>query len=302
MNSTTLTSEDYPPALRRLLDDEDIVEVMANADGQLWVDTLTRGLLVCDTTLTAELRERVIRLVADYAGRVCHPGEPRLSARLPGGHRFQGHLPPVVEAPSFTIRKHARRRLTLQDLMRKKTLTPAQADRLLGAIQARHNILIAGGTGSGKTTLMNALIPYVTRGGRRIVTIEDTPELNTPAETHRLALFVRHEVGFGWAEAVQDALRLRPDTIIVGEVRDGAALDMLKAWNTGHRGGLATVHANSARDVPYRLANLVQERIPQVPDGLLDTIDTICFLEHRKVMEIWSPAKEGQSATPGRSS
>lgn len=139
----TLTADDYPPVLQRLLDDDDIIEVMANADGKLWVDTLSRGLLVCDQMLSAELRERVIRLVADYAAYVCHAEKPRLSARLPGGHRLQGHLPPVVEAPSFTIRKHAKRRLTLKDLMRSKTLTPAQADRLLSSIEEHHNILIA---------------------------------------------------------------------------------------------------------------------------------------------------------------
>lgn len=297
---TTLSYADYPPVLRTLLDDDDIVEVMANADGRVFVDTLSQGLLCCDTTLSPEVRERVIRLVADHEGRVCHGQSPRLSARLPGGHRFQGHLPPVVEAPSFTIRKHARRRLTLKDLMRSKTLGPDQASRLLSAIEDHHNIIIAGGTGSGKTTLMNALLPYVTQNGRRIVTIEDTPELNTPEHTHRLALFVRHEVGFGWSEAVQDALRLRPDTIIVGEVRDGAALDMLKAWNTGHRGGLATVHANSAKDVLFRLANLVQERLPRVPAGLLYAVDTVCFLEHRKVVEIWSPAKDAHGGVSGR--
>ena len=225
--------------------------------------------------------ERIIRLVAHHVGVEVHFWSPRVSAELPEtGERFEGLLPPVVVAPAFAIRKPAGAVFTLDDYVAAGIITRLQGAALRAAITGRENILVAGGTGTGKTTLTNALLAELAARDERVILIEDTRELQCAAPD-TVALRTRPGV-VAMADMVRSTLRLRPDRIIVGEVRGGEALDMLKAWNTGHPGGIATVHANSAASALYRLEQLIQEAVVTVPRRLIaEAIDIIVFIEGR---------------------
>ena len=204
-----------------------------------------------------------------------------MSAELPeSGERFEGVLPPVSEAPCFSIRKPAGKLYRLSDYELSGVLIETQADVLRDAIQSHKNILIAGGTGSGKTTLANALLSEIAASGERIILIEDTRELSCDAQDC-IALRTRDGVA-SLGDLVRSTLRLRPDRIIVGEVRGGEALDMLKAWNTGHPGGVATVHANSAAAALTRLEQLIGETVVNAPRSLIaEAIDIVIYIAGR---------------------
>jgi type IV secretion system protein VirB11 len=194
--------------------------------------------------------------------------------------RFEGVLPPVATGPCFSIRKPASRIYTLADYVSDGIMSAEVARLLSLAVVERRNILVAGGTSSGKTTLANALLAELGIRDERVILIEDTRELQCAAPD-TVALRTRPGV-VSMADLVRSTLRLRPDRIIVGEVRGGEALDMLKAWNTGHPGGIATVHANSARGALYRLEQLIQEAVVTVPRRLIaDAIELIVFIEGR---------------------
>jgi type IV secretion system protein VirB11 len=198
------------------------------------------------------------------------------------GERFEGLLPPVSVAPCFSIRKPAKRVYTLDDYVNDRIMLPAQADALRQAVSDRKNVLVAGGTSSGKTTLANALLAEVATLNERVIIIEDTRELQCAAPD---CVALRTKTGVvTMSDLVRSTLRLRPDRIIVGEVRGAEALDMLKAWNTGHPGGIATVHANSAVSALYRLEQLVQEVVVTVPRRLIaEAIDLVVFIGGRGV-------------------
>jgi type IV secretion system protein VirB11 len=261
------------------LQEATVVEIMANPDGRVWVEHQGQVPRPTGIRLDAATVERVIRLMASHCHTECHAAAPSLSAVLPGdGARFQGFLPPVVTAPAFVIRKKALRVFTLDEYVASGIMPAAYATAITQAVQDRCNILIAGSTGSGKSTLANAVLACIAATGDRVVTIEDTPELQCTAPNH-LALYTR-EGGATMQQLVKDTMRCRPDRIIVGEVRDGAALDLLKAWGTGHPGGVATVHANSARATLTRLEQLVQEVVVTVPRALIaETVHLIVCLE-----------------------
>jgi type IV secretion system protein VirB11 len=197
-----------------------------------------------------------------------------------GGERFEGLLPPVAPAPCFAVRKPARVLYRLADYLAARIVTPAQAEALRAAVATRRNIVVVGGTSSGKTTLVNALLAEVADRGDRVVLIEDTRELHCAAED---SVSLRTKPGVAsLADLVRSTLRLRPDRIVVGEVRGPEALDMLKAWNTGHPGGLTTLHANSARAGLYRLEQLIQEAVVTVPRRLIaEAIDVVVFVQGR---------------------
>lgn len=248
------------PEILAALDDPDVVEVLANPDGRLVVDRLRDGRRLGDVRLAPEARERVIRLVADHVGAPVTREDPRLSGVMPGGERFQGVLPPVAAAPAFSIRKRPRVVFTLEDYVTEGALTPAGAAALQQAARDRLNLVISGGAGSGKTTLANAILAEPAFAEDRVFLIEDVPELQCSAWDQVPVLTRRHPRPIGVADLVRDALRMRPDRIVVGEIRDGAAaLETLKAWNTGHPGGLATLHANSAAEALSRLEDLIAE-------------------------------------------
>lgn len=273
------------PAIAAALSDPRVIEIMVNPDGALRVDILGEGRVDIDLKLDPAEVERIIRLVASHARTELHGEAPIVSAELPphgagAGERFEGLLPPVSTAPCFSIRKPAARVYTLLDYVADGIMS-AEAARLLSlAVVDRRNILVVGGTSSGKTTLANALLAEMAHLDERVILIEDTRELQSPAPD-TVALRTRTgSVTMG--DLVRSTLRLRPDRIIVGEVRGAEALDMLKAWNTGHPGGIATVHANSAASALYRIEQLIQEAVVTVPRRLIaDAIDMIVFIAGR---------------------
>ncbi len=264
-----------------LLADTSVVEVMLNPDGRIWVDRLSSGLADTGERLTAEDGERIIRLIAHHVGSEAHATSPRLSAELPEtGERFEGLLPPLVANPSFSIRKPASIVFTLDDYVAASIMSEAQADALRQAVVQRLNIIVAGATSSGKTTLTNALLAEVARTEDRVVILEDTRELQCAAP-NVVALRTKDGVA-SLADLVRSALRLRPDRILVGEVRGAEAIDLLKAWGTGHPGGVGTLHAGSAIGALLRLEQLIQEAVVTVPRPLIaDTINLIVVLHGR---------------------
>ncbi|WP_192384836.1 P-type conjugative transfer ATPase TrbB [Mesorhizobium silamurunense] len=268
-------------AITRLLDDPAIVEVMLNPDGRIWIDQLAEGLADTGEVLSAADGERIVRLVAHHVGAEVHPRSPRVSAELPEtGERFEGLLPPVVAAPAFAIRKPAVAVFTLDDYVAAGIMTANQAVTLLAAVAARANILVAGGTSTGKTTLTNALLAEVAKGADRVVIIEDTRELQCSAPN---LVVMRTKDGVATlADLVRSSLRLRPDRIPIGEVRGSEALDLLKAWGTGHPGGIGTIHAGSGIGALRRLEQLIQEAVVTVPRALIaETIDLVAVLSGR---------------------
>ncbi|MBR0900088.1 P-type conjugative transfer ATPase TrbB [Bradyrhizobium tropiciagri] len=269
------------PAIALALEEPDVVEVMVNPDGKLWLDRHGKGRADTGVALTPQESERIIRLVASHVRAEASGSCPIVSAELPEtGERFEGILPPVSVAPCFAIRKPATTTFRLSDYVKAQIASPAMAKVLTTAVIEARSILIAGGTGSGKTTLANALLAEIAGLDERVVLIEDTRELRCDA---RDAVALRTRPGVAsLADLVRSTLRLRPDRIIVGEVRGAEALDMLKAWNTGHPGGIATVHANSARAALYRIEQLIQEAVATVPRRLIaEAIDLIVFIKGR---------------------
>jgi len=275
------------PAIGAALADPLVIEIMVNPDGALRLDRLGEGRVDSGVRLEPAQVERIIRLVASHARVEVAADRPIVSAELPphgegAGERFEGLLPPVALAPCFSIRKPAGRVYRLIDYVN-DGIVSADAARLLSlAVVERCNILIAGGTSSGKTTLANALLAEMAHLDERVILIEDTRELQCPA-ADTVALRTRAGA-VSMADLVRSTLRLRPDRIIVGEVRGAEALDMLKAWNTGHPGGIATVHANSAAAALYRFEQLIQEAVVTVPRRLIaEAIDRIVFIAGRGV-------------------
>jgi type IV secretion system protein VirB11 len=269
------------PAIASWLEDPAVVEVMLNPDGRLWIDRLTEGLADTGERLSAADGERIVRLVAHHVGAEVHPASPRVSAELPEtGERFEGLIPPVVAAPTFAIRKPAVAIFTLRDYVAAGIVTIAQAEHLRNAVAQRRNVLVAGGTSTGKTTLVNALLAEVANTSDRVVLIEDTRELQCKAP-NLVALRTKDGVA-SLSDLVRSSLRLRPDRIPVGEVRGAEALDLLKAWGTGHPGGIGTIHAGSALGALRRLEQLVQEAVVTVPRALIaETINLIAVLAGR---------------------
>jgi P-type conjugative transfer ATPase TrbB len=264
----------------RFLEQDSILEIMLNSDGRVWVDEAGKGMYCTEAVMSSDDAERMIRLIAASTNAEVHENNPSLAARMPiWGARLQACVPPLVSAPVFSLRKPAKVVFTLEDYIRNGILSEAQAGYLDEAVRARKNLLIGGGTGSGKTTLANALLHSISSSKDRVYIVEDNPELQCSAEN--MVQILVQPPHYTHRHAIMDALRLRPDRIIVGEVRDGAALDMLKAWNTGHPGGLATIHANSAAAMLQRLCQLVEEVVPAAPKELIGEAVDLCVHIHR---------------------
>ncbi|UGQ22230.1 P-type conjugative transfer ATPase TrbB [Brucella anthropi] len=269
------------PAIARLLEDPAVVEVMLNPDGRLWVDRLSEGLSDTGERLSPATSERIVRLVAHHVGTEVHARSPRVSAELPdSGERFEGLLPPVVAAPTFAIRKPAVAVFSLDDYVAAGIMSADQAATLRAAVSSRANILVAGGTSTGKTTLTNALLAEVAKTQDRVVIIEDTRELQCAAP-NLVAMRTKDGVA-ALSDLVRSSLRLRPDRIPIGEVRGSEALDLLKAWGTGHPGGIGTIHAGTGIGALRRLEQLIQEAVVTVPRALIaETIDLVAVLSGR---------------------
>ncbi|GGY37059.1 P-type conjugative transfer ATPase TrbB [Parvularcula lutaonensis] len=265
-------------AVRAALETDDVIEILANPDGSIWIERAGRGVEVSPDIISAAARERIIRLVASSIGEACDRSAPIVSAELPGsGERFEGLLPPVSTSPCFSIRKPATTPFSLGDYVTQGALAPALAAALQDAIATHANILIAGGTSSGKTTFTNALLAEASLHDDRIVILEDTRELRCSAPN--VVQLRTHRGSTSLQDLVRSTLRLRPDRIIVGEVRGAEALDLLKAWNTGHPGGITTLHANSAHGALTRLEQLTLEATPRAPfDLIAEAIDVVVFM------------------------
>ena len=270
--------------------DAGIAEISANPDGQIWIDRAGEGLSRVGE-LGERQRDQIVRLAATASGLSVTAGSPIVSCRLPElGFRFEGLLPPAVESPAFSIRFHGLTSPALLDYAETGTLCIGHKSALEQAIGLKRNILVAGSTGSGKTTLLNALIGELHRQSpaERIVVIEDTPEIRSSLPN---TVFLRASAGADATRLLASTLRLRPDRIFVGEVRDGAALALLKAWNTGHPGGMASIHANSAADALLRMDLLVREAsVGALPEVIAAAVDVVVFIERtslgRRVSEI----------------
>ena len=266
------------PITQYLLDDG-ITEIMVNKKGIVIIEK-ENVLQETETYLTCMQIESIIRVIASSNNIYVNTQNPSFSANLcPYKFRFQGIIPPASESPIFCIRKKNKYDMSLDDLAVLNTINDKQKQYLKENLALKKNILVAGGTGSGKTTLVNALLSDGILEEERIVVIEDTPELYcNSANGFRLLT----SKDYSYTNAIKDVLRMRPDRIIIGELRDSAALDLLKAWNTGHSGGLSTLHANSAIAALERLAQLIEEKIEEAPRTLIAEAVDICIYVGRK--------------------
>ncbi|MBH9402199.1 P-type conjugative transfer ATPase TrbB [Pseudomonas aeruginosa] len=269
------------PVIAAALEDPDVVEIMLNPDRTLWVDRLSSGRAPRGAELSEEDGERIIRLVAAHVGAEVHRGQPLLTAELPEtGERFEGILPPAAPGPAFALRTRAVGVIPLESYVTDGMMTAAQAEFLRGAVRERQNILIAGGTSTGKTTLANALLAEIAATGDRVLVLEDTIELQCAARDH-VPLRTRAGV-VSMRELVRATMRLRPDRVVVGEVRGGEALDLIKVWGTGHPGGIATLHAGSALGALLRLEQLVLEVAVNPPRALIaEAVNVVVFIAGR---------------------
>lgn len=272
------------------LEDATVIEIMLNPDGKLFIERLGHGIAEAGV-MTPAAAEVVIGSVAHALQSEADDERPIISGELPiGGHRFEGLLPPVVSGPAFTIRRRASRLIPLNDYVNSRVMTEAQASAIRSAIDARMNIVISGGTGSGKTTLANAIIAEIVSVAPddRMVILEDTAEIQCAAEN---AVCLHTSDTIDMARLLKSTMRLRPDRIIVGEVRDGAALTLLKAWNTGHPGGVTTIHSNTAMSALRRLEQLTAEASQQPMQEVIgEAVDLVVSIERtgkgRRVREV----------------
>ncbi|MGR9060777.1 P-type conjugative transfer ATPase TrbB (plasmid) [Rhizobium leguminosarum] len=272
------------------LNDPSVVEIMLNPDGNLFVERLGGGITQAGE-MNKSAAEVAIGCVAHVLNTEVDDRKPIVSGELPlGGHRFEGLLPPIVPAPCFSIRRRASQQIRLVDYLTSSAMTADQAFIIRQAIDRRWNIVICGGTGSGKTTLRNAVVAAIAdqTPNDRLVILEDTVEIQCAASN---AVTLRTSDRVDMAQLLKSTMRLRPDRIIVGEVRDGAALTLLKAWNTGHPGGVATIHSNSAKSALRRLEQLTAEVSRQPMQAIIgEAVDLIVSINRtpkgRRVSEI----------------
>ncbi|CAG37876.1 P-type conjugative transfer ATPase TrbB [Desulfotalea psychrophila] len=272
------------------LDDNDVMEIMLNGDSTLWVDTFSRG-QYCTGKVDPIKAKGIISMVASLLGTTVTKDSPIVEGELPlDGSRFEGLFPPVVENPVFTIRKKALKVFTLDDYVDNNIMSEKARDHIHQAVDSKQNILVVGGTGSGKTTLCNAVLAEISTRcpDDRLIIIEDTAELQCKCKNK---VILRTAPTTTMQHLLKATMRLRPDRIIVGEVRGGEALDLLKAWNTGHPGGLCTVHANDSKGGLIRIEQLIAE-VSKSPMQVLikEAINLVIFIKKtpqgRKVKEV----------------
>jgi type IV secretion system protein VirB11 len=282
------------PALLAELAKAGTTDLLVNHDGRLWAEAHGKGLWDTGCAMAETRREAVINTAAAALGMVANADNPIVEGELTINEirvRFEGILRPVAASPCFAIRKPAQVLYTLDDYVRDGILGRGHAAVLREAAERRLNVLIAGGTGSGKTTLAGALINEMVRrgdAGERFVILEDTFEIQCRAE-NLIQLHTAEAADL--TRLVRATMRLRPDRIVIGEVRGGEALALLKAWLTGHPGGVTTVHANGAKAALTRLSSLVQEAgVPPQPELIAETINLIAFIARtpagRRVTEL----------------
>lgn len=283
---------DLGPLIEHALSDPKTVELMLNPDGKLWQERLSEK-MVCIGKLSFTRAESIIKTVAGFHSKEVTRFKPTIEGELPlDGSRFAGQLPPVVSAPTFAIRKKAISIFTLAEYVASEIMTEEQYKVIQEAIAKHRNILVIGGTGSGKTTLVNAIINEMVLldPTERIVIIEDTGEIQCAAEN---AVQYHTTLDVTMTMLLKTTLRMRPDRILVGEVRGEEALDLLDAWNTGHEGGAATLHANNASAGLTRLKSLItrnkaapSEIEPLIGEAVHLIVHIARTMEGRRVKEI----------------
>ena len=297
--------------LDSIISDDTITEVMINGPENVFIEQNGR-LFKMDKQFESQRRlEDIIQRIVGLAGREVNQANPICDTRLPDGSRVNVVLPPIALCgPTITIRKFSKTPMTIEKLIKYGSITQEIADKLELLVKAKYNIFIAGGTGSGKTTFLNALSNYIPRD-ERVITIEDSAELQITGVDNLVSLETRNANASGSGEItirdlIKSSLRMRPERIVVGEVRGGEALDMLQAMNTGHDGSLSTGHANSTEDMLSRLETMVLQGAAGLPleairQQIASAVDIIIHLSRlrdksRKTMEITEVVgyKDGQ--------
>ena len=265
--------------IRNAMDDPSVIEIMLNPDGKVWIDKIGAGMeFLCYMSSVQSLQ--MLGTVAHMLGTVINYHHPKVEGELPGdGSRVEGVIPPIVPNPSFNIRKKASAIFSLAEYVKSGRATDEDIRILCEAISSRKNILVVGGTGTGKTTFVNAIINEMKNltPKHRLLILEDTLELQCSMDNF---VSMRTTSDMSMQDLLKVTMRQRPDRIIIGEVRGKEALDMLKAWNTGHPGGVCTVHANDARAGLLRIEQLISE-VSQNPmrELIAEAIDVVAFLK-----------------------
>ena len=287
--------------LDSIISDDSITEVMINGADNIFIEKNGK-LQKLDKQFESQRRlEDIIQRIVGLAGREVNQANPIVDTRLPDGSRVNVVLPPIALCgPTMTIRKFSKTPMTIERLIQYASLTQEIADKLELLVRAKYNIFICGGTGSGKTTFLNALSNYIPKD-ERVITIEDSAELQITGVENLVSLETRNANASGAGQItirdlIKSSLRMRPERIVVGEVRGGEALDMLQAMNTGHDGSLSTGHANSTRDMLSRLETMVLQGAAGLPleairQQIASAVDIIIHLSRlrdhsRKTMEI----------------
>ena len=287
--------------LDEIMKDETITEVMINGCNNVFIEKSGRVQRINKTFDSERRLEDIIQRIVGLAGREVNQANPIVDTRLPDGSRVNVVLPPVAMCgPTITIRKFSKEPMTIERLINYGSLTKEVADKLEILVKAKYNIFVSGGTGSGKTTFLNALSNYIPKD-ERIITIEDSAELQITCVDNLVSLETRNANSSGSGQItikdlIKSSLRMRPERIVVGEVRGGEALDMLQAMNTGHDGSLSTGHANSTKDMLSRLETMVLQGSAGLPleairQQIASAVDIIIHLSRlrdhsRKTMEI----------------
>ena len=278
--------------LMPFLQDEEVFEVYLNDDGKIWKDSF-KGRCYTGVDMEADVAVQIIKNVAALTGQVIADSYPEIDAEIPKNSyfeelRFHGKLPRIVSRPTFNIRKQPKVIFTLDDYVKQGIMTESQREVILTGIKNKKNIIAAGGTKSGKTTLLNAILYEISKYDDRVVLIEDTKELQCSA-VDKVSILTLPT--YTMSDALRGVLRMTPDRIVVGEVRGGEVLALLDAWSTGHGGGCSTVHSNSAVDTLLRLEDMTT-RVANVPQQrtIGQAVDYIVYLKYhagkRKIEDI----------------
>ena len=287
---TMMTLANCMNEIMQLLQDESVFEVYINPDGKVWTDGF-RGREYTEIKMSTAQVRQIILNVAALTNQIVTEEKPALDAEIPQNKyfdkcRFEGNLPGIVLSPTMNIRKHPKKIFTLDDYVKQEILSEKQREIIIKAIRDKKNIIAAGGTKSGKTTLLNALLAEISKLNERVILIEDTPELQCTAAD---CVSMRTMRTFTMSDCLRSVLRMTPDRIVVGEVRGGEALALLDAWSTGHGGGCSTVHSNSAKDTLLRLENMTA-RVSQNPQQAtigkaVNMIVYLKYLGNRRIVE-----------------
>ena len=267
------------------MQNDDVIEIMINPDKTLWIDTLTKGRIKTNITIEPQTTLNIINLVASDLGTVVTEEKPIISAELPKSKsRFQGMIPPVVENPCFTIRKKAIQIFTLDDYVKQGILSIKQLGTIKELVKNKQNILVVGGTSTGKTTLCNAIINEISNYNERLIIIEDTQELQSSSED---TVFMKTSDNVNMRGLLKSTMRFRPDRILVGEIRGAEALELLKAWNSGHPGGICTIHANNVKGGLEKLEQYIEETVASPQKKMIaSTIDAIIVIQKQGLKRV----------------